>query len=449
MAGLFNSIETIINQIISPLNWIMLFLIIGGGIYLTIISRAKPLIRIVSGFKLMLRKDSSSIGISRFQALSAVLAATVGLGNISGVSIAINQGGPGVLVWMWVTALIGASIKFFSASLAVNLRIKDEHGDYLGGPMYYMSLGIKKWGRPLAIWFSIAGLIGVLPAFTANQLTQSYIDVLNPNEFLNIGDIGWKLLIGIVFTILTSFVIFGGLKSIVKVTSGLVPIMVILYFILGVYILISNIDAVPSTFYLIFKEAFNLNTMVQGGFWGLVLIGIRRAVFSSESGVGLAPIYHGQSSTKHGTDEGLVGMLGPILDTILVCTITGLIIIISGAYLESDLNGIVLSLEAFRRLFFGFGDYLLIVMISIFGISTLFTYSYYGVKCYGFLTTPKKGKYYNIIYVAAIIVSSILTVEIVIGLIDIAFALMAIPNMIAIIYLSKIVTKEMKSRSWI
>jgi AGCS family alanine or glycine:cation symporter len=449
MVGLFNSIETIINQIISPLNWIMLFLIIGGGIYLTIISRAKPLIRIVSGFKLMLRKDSSSIGISRFQALSAVLAATVGLGNISGVSIAINQGGPGVLVWMWVTALIGASIKFFSASLAVNLRIKDEHGDYLGGPMYYMSLGIKKWGRPLAIWFSIAGLIGVLPAFTANQLTQSYIDVLNPNEFLNIGDIGWKLLIGIVFTILTSFVIFGGLKSIVKVTSGLVPIMVILYFILGVYILISNIDAVPSTFYLIFKEAFNFNTMVQGGFWGLVLIGIRRAVFSSESGVGLAPIYHGQSSTKHGTDEGLVGMLGPILDTILVCTITGLIIIISEAYLESDLNGIVLSLEAFRRLFFGFGDYLLIVMISIFGISTLFTYSYYGVKCYGFLTTPKKGKYYNIIYVAAIIISSILTVEIVIGLIDIAFALMAIPNMIAIIYLSKIVTKEMKSRSWI
>ena len=449
MVDLLNSLEAIINQIISPLNWVMLFLIIGGGIYLTVISKANPLIRIISGFKLMLRKDSSSIGISRFQALSAVLAATVGLGNISGVSIAINQGGPGVLVWMWVTALIGATIKFFSASLAVNLRIKDENGDYLGGPMYYMSLGIKKWGRPLAIWFSIAGLIGVLPAFTANQLTQSYIDVLNPNQFLNLGNIGWKLIIGIVFTILTSFVIFGGLKSIVKVTSGLVPIMVILYFILGIYILISNMDVVPSTFYLIFSEAFNLNTIVQGGFWGLVLIGIRRAVFSSESGVGLAPIYHGQSTTKKGTDEGLVGMLGPILDTILVCTITGLIIIISGAYLESDLNGIVLSLEAFRRLFFGFGDYLLIVMISIFGISTLFTYSYYGVKCYGFLTTPKKGKYYNIIYVAAIIVSSILTVEIVIGLIDIAFALMAIPNMIAIIYLSKLVTKEMKSRSWI
>jgi len=449
MVDFFSTIETIISQIISPLNWIMLLLIIGGGIYLTVISKANPLMRIVSGFKLMIRKDSSSIGISRFQALSAVLAATVGLGNISGVSIAINQGGPGVLVWMWVTALIGATIKFFSASLAVNLRMKDDNGEYLGGPMYYMSLGIKKWGRPLAIWFSIAGLVGVLPAFTANQLTQSYIDVLNPNEFINLGIFGWKLLIGIVFTILTSFVIFGGLKSIVKITSGLVPLMVILYFMLGIYILISNIDAVPSTFYLIFSEAFNFNTIVQGGFWGIVLIGIRRAIFSSESGVGLAPIYHGQSATKQGTDEGLVGMLGPILDTILVCTITGLIIIISGAYLESDLNGIVLSLEAFRRLFFGFGDYLLIVMISIFGISTLFTYSYYGVKCYGFLTTPTQGKYYNIIYVTAIIISSILTVEIVIGLIDIAFALMAIPNMIAVIYLSKIVTKEMKSRSWI
>ena len=449
MTSLFDSIENFINLIIVPLNWAMLFLIIGGGIYLTFISRANPLMKISQGFNLLLKKDNSSIGISRFQALSAVLAATVGLGNISGVSIAIHQGGPGVLVWMWITALIGATIKFFSCSLAVSLRSKDKSGNYLGGPMYYMTLGIKKWGRPLAIWFSVAGLVGVLPAFTANQLTQSYIDVLNPNDFLNIGNGYWKLIIGIVFTILTSFVIFGGLKSIVKVTSGLVPIMVVLYFLLGIFILISNASVVPSTFALIFNEAFNFNTMVQGGFWGLVLIGIRRAVFSSESGVGLAPIYHGQSTSKKGTDEGLVGMLGPILDTILVCTITGLIIIISGAYLESDLNGIVLSLEAFRRMFFGFGDYILIIMISVFGISTLFTYSYYGVKCYGFLTKPEKGKYYNFVYIGAIIISSILTVEIVIGLIDVAFALMAIPNMIAIIYLSKIVTNEMKERSWI
>ena len=290
MLELFDTIENYINQIIIPLNWLMLVLIIGGGIYLTFISKANPLIKINQGFRLLLKKDNSAVGISRFQALSAVLAATVGLGNISGVSIAIHQGGPGVLVWMWVTALIGATIKFFSCSLAVSLRGKDENGDYLGGPMYYMTLGIKKWGKPLAIWFSIAGLVGVLPAFTANQLTQSYIDVINPNAMLDIGNSNWKLIIGVIFTILTSVVIFGGLKSIVRVTSGLVPIMVILYFILGLFILVSNANVVPSTFLLIFSEAFNFNTMVQGGFWGLVLIGIRRAVFSSESGVGLAPV---------------------------------------------------------------------------------------------------------------------------------------------------------------
>ena len=279
MLELFDTIENYINQIIVPLNWLMLVLIIGGGIYLTFISRANPLIKINQGFRLLLKKDNSAVGISRFQALSAVLAATVGLGNISGVSIAIHQGGPGVLVWMWVTALIGATIKFFSCSLAVSLREKDENGDYLGGPMYYMTLGIKKWGKPLAIWFSIAGLVGVLPAFTANQLTQSYIDVINPNAMFDIGNSNWKLIIGVIFTILTSVVIFGGLKSIVRVTSGLVPIMVILYFILGLFILVSNANVVPSTFLLIFSEAFNFNTMVQGGFWGLVLIGIRRAVF--------------------------------------------------------------------------------------------------------------------------------------------------------------------------
>ena len=315
--------------------------------------------------------------------------------------------------------------------------------------MYYMKTGIKKYGKTLAIWFSIAGLFGVLPAFTANQLTQSYIDVLNPSQLIDLGDFWWKLIIGISLTILTSLVIFGGLKSIVKVTSGLVPFMVVVYFLIGLFILISNYSIVPSTFKLIFVNAFDFNSAVVGGFWGLILIGIKRAVFSSESGVGLAPIYNGQSTTTRSTDEGLVAMLGPILDTILICTITGLIIIISGAYEVQELNGIVLTLEAFRRLFFGFGDYLLIFMISVFGISTLLTYSYYGVKCYGFLTKPEKGKYYNIIYIIAIIFSALATVEIVIGIIDIAFALMAIPNMIAILYLGKHITKEMKERSWI
>ena len=192
-----------------------------------------------------------------------------------------------------------------------------------------------------------------------------------------------------------------------------------------------------------------METAVTGGFWGLVILGVRRAVFSNESGVGNAPMYHGQSQSSKGTDEGLVAMLGPLLDTVLVCTITGLIVIISGAYQMPNLNGIVLTLEAFRRLFFGFGDQLLLLMVFVFGISTLFTYSYYGVKCFGFLTKRKWGNYYNYFYVGSIVFSALVTVEVVIGIIDLAFALMCIPNMIAVIYLAKQVKSEMRERKWL
>jgi len=441
-------IENILNQLISSLEWFMLIAVLGGGIYLCIVSKLYPLTKIKFAFKLLLSKNKNK-GISRFQALSAVLAATVGLGNISGVAIAIHMGGPGVLVWMWVTAIIGMIIKFYSCSLSVQIRKLNDDGTILGGPMYYMSLGIKNWGKFLAIFFSIAGLFGVLPAFTANQLTQTYINVINPNDYISLGDFQWKLITGIILAIISSFVIFGGLKKIVKVTSSLVPLMVGLYFFMGLFILSYNYNLVVPTFKLIFIEAFNINTLVTGGLWGLIILGVRRAVFSNESGVGNAPMYHGQSQSKLGTNEGLVAMLGPLLDTILVCTITGLIVIISGAYLDESLNGIVLTLEAFRLLFFGFGDELLMLMVFVFGISTLLTYSYYGVKCFGFLTNIKYGHFYNYLYIFTIILSSVVTVELVIGLIDLSFALMTIPNMVAIIYLSKKVNKEMIKRSWI
>ena len=441
-------IENILNQLISSLEWVMLIAVLGGGIYLCFASKLYPLTKIKSAFNLLLSKNENK-GISRFQALSAVLAATVGLGNISGVAIAIHMGGPGVLVWMWVTAIIGMIIKFYSCSLSVQIRKLNDDGTILGGPMYYMSLGIKNWGKFLAVFFSIAGLFGVLPAFTANQLTQTYINVVNPNDYISLGDFQWKLITGIILALISSFVIFGGLKKIVKVTSSLVPLMVGLYFFMGLFILSYNYDLVFPTFKLIFIEAFNINTVVTGGLWGLIILGVRRAVFSNESGVGNAPMYHGQSQSKLGTDEGLVAMLGPLLDTILVCTITGLIVIISGAYLDESLNGIVLTLEAFRLLFFGFGDELLMLMVFVFGISTLLTYSYYGVKCFGFLTKIKYGYLYNYLYIITIILSSVVTVELVISLIDLSFALMTIPNMIAIIYLSKSVNKEMIKRSWI
>ena len=447
MVEWISDLESLLQDLIKPLEWIMLFAIMGGGLYLGFQSRGYPLLKIKKAFELLFSKNENK-GISRFQALSAVLAATVGLGNISGVAIAIHMGGPGVLVWMWITAVIGMIIKFYSCALSVQLRQMESDGKPLGGPMYYMKIGMKKWGKSLAVWFSVAGLFGVLPAFTANQLTQTFVNVIDPNAYINIGDFQWKLIIGILLSISSGFVIFGGLSSIVKVSSNLVPLMVGLYFFMGLFMILSNFEEVIPTFKLIFFEAFNLKTAVTGGFWGLIILGVRRAVFSNESGIGNAPMYHGQSQSQKGTNEGLVAMLGPLLDTVLVCTITGLVVIISGAYKVEGLNGIVLTLEAFRRLFFGFGDILLLLMVFVFGISTLFTYSYYGVKCFGFLTKVRWGKYYNYFYVGSIIFSALVTVEVVIGIIDLSFALMCIPNMIAVVYLSSFVKIEMKERKW-
>ena len=438
--------STLLNRLIGSLEWVMLILILGGGLFLFIQSKGFALFHVKKGFSLLFQKEDEK-GISSFEALSAVLASTVGLGNISGVAIAIYMGGPGVLIWMWITACLGAIIKFYSSTLAVMLREKETDGSPLGGPMYYMRLGIPKYGKALGIGFSIAGLFGVLPAFTANQLTQTVMQVVQPNKYLSLGIVNWTIILGLLFMVISGWVILGGLQKIVRVTTKLVPLMVLLYFSMGLFILIDNYSLIPSALDSIFKEAFNLDTAVTGGFWGLVLLGIRRAVFSNESGVGNAPMYHGQSQRKNPLEEGLVAALGPLLDTVLVCSITGIIIIISGVYLDHELNGITLTLAAFNQLFFGIGDELLLIMVLIFGISTLFTYSYYGVKCLDFLTGKKWGFMYNYIYLASIVFSAIATVDLVIGIIDLSFALMCIPNMISILFLSKKVNDRIKTFS--
>ena len=419
----------------------MLILIIGGGVFLFFHSKGFPLKKVRKGFSLLLKKNSEK-GISRFEALSAVLASTVGLGNISGVAIAIHMGGPGVLVWMWITALLGCVIKFYSCTLSVKLRKKELNGDPLGGPMYYMTMGMPRYGKFFANWFCVAALFGVLPAFTANQLTQTIVQVIYPPVTSAVDSLIYKGSFGLLLILVSGWVILGGLKKIVKITSKLVPLMVILYLLMGGWVVLDNITQIPYVLKTIIFSAFDFKTMYVGGFWGLVLLGIRRAVFSNESGIGNAPMYHGQSQTKNSVNEGLVASLGPILDTILVCSITGVVIITSGSYLDSKLNGILLTLDSFNRLFYGLGDKFLVFMVIVFGITTLFTYSYYGVKCLDFLTKKKYGFIYNYVYLVSIFFSAISSVNFVISLIDLSFALMAIPNMISVIYLSKIVKKE-------
>ncbi|NNC60711.1 MAG: sodium:alanine symporter family protein [Eudoraea sp.] len=433
----------ILNDFLSGLipytEWPMFILLIGGGLFLVFYSRFLPYrffghaIAITSGKY----DDKNAKGdVSSFQALSAAVAATVGLGNISGVAIAIHDGGPGVVFWIWITALIGMCIKFYSCSLAIMYRGTDSDGKLQGGPMFYITQGMGSKARPLAVFFCICGLFGFLGVFTANQFTETFMSVVDPVETLYAtSEFNWKLGIGVILAIITSFVIFGGLTKIAKVASAIVPFMVLVYLAAVIVVMAMNSELVWPSLKMIITEAWDFKTVVTGGFWGLVIIGIRRAMFSNEAGLGSAPMYHGQSKNDEPIKEGLVAMLGPFIDTIMVCTFTAVVIILSGAYLE-DGSGIVMTLNAFRKTLFGYGDELLMLIVTAFALSTLFTYSYYGVKSLSFLSNARIGKWYNVYFVIMIVFAAVASLDLVKNLIDLSYALMVIPNMIAVLYLA-------------
>jgi len=433
------AINDFLSAAIPYTEWPMFLLLIGGGLFLVFYSGFKPYRYFGHALAITAGKydDKNAKGdVSSFQALSAAVAATVGLGNISGVAIAIHDGGPGVVFWIWVTALIGMSIKYYSCSLAIMYRGKDSDGHLQGGPMFYITQGMGAWARPLAVFFCICGLFGFLGVFTANQFTETFMTVVRPTEtLLDTSEFNWKLGIGLALAVITSFVIFGGLSKIAKVASAIVPFMVLLYLLAVIVVMANNADQVLPALKMILTEAWNFKSMATGGFWGLVIIGIRRAMFSNEAGLGSAPMYHGQSRNEQPIKEGLVAMLGPFIDTILVCSFTAVVIILSGAYLE-DGSGIVMTLNAFRKTLFGWGDELLMLIVTAFALSTLFTYSYYGVKSLSFLTSARIGKWYNVYFVVMIIFAAVASLELVKNLIDLSYALMVIPNMIAVLWLS-------------
>ncbi|WP_088339548.1 alanine/glycine:cation symporter family protein [Robiginitalea sediminis] len=419
--------------------WPMFVLLIGGGLFLVVYSRFLPYRFFRHALAITAGKydDKKAEGeVSSFQALSAAVAATVGLGNISGVAIAIHDGGPGVVFWIWMTALIGMCIKYYSCSLAIMYRGVDSDGKPQGGPMFYITRGLGPKARPLAIFFSICGLFGFLGVFTANQFTETFMSVVRPSETLYAtSDFNWQLSIGILLAVITSFVIFGGLKKIARVASAIVPFMVLLYLAAVLVVMGMNAGQVWPALKMILTEAWNFKSVVTGGFWGLVIIGVKRAMFSNEAGLGSAPMYHGQSRNNEPIREGLVAMLGPFIDTIMVCTFTAVVIILSGAYLE-DGSGIVMTLNAFQKTLFGWGDELLMLIVTAFALSTLFTYSYYGVKSLSFLTNARIGQWYNVYFVLMIVFAAVASLELVKNLIDLSYALMVIPNMIAVLLLA-------------
>ena len=378
--------------------------------------------------------------ISHFEALATALAATVGMGNIAGVAVAITIGGPGAVFWMWVSGLIGMCTKFFSCTLAILYRGKDSAGEVQGGPMYFIVEGLGKRWKPLAAFFSAAGLIGALPAFNVNQLTQAIRDIVLIPAGVTTGDES-NMITGLILLVITSIVILGGLSRISRTTAKLVPFMVALYFMSVIAILIVNASEVPTYLGLIFTDAFAAHNykgepMLGGVLGALIVLGIKRGAFSNEAGIGTAPMAHGAAKTKEPVREGLVAMLGPFIDTLIVCTLTALAILTTGVWKSTESNGVTLTANAFSEALPGVGPYILMLCIAIFSISSLFSYSYYGSKCAGFLFGAHNRHLYNYFYLGSILAGAVLSLDTVINIIDGTFALMAIPTMLATVILA-------------
>ena len=387
--------------------------------------------------------------ISHFQALTTALSSTIGMGNVAGVAVAISIGGPGAVFWMWISAVVGMSTKFFTSTLAIMYRGKDSAGELQGGPMYFIMEGLGKSWKPLAVLFSICGLVGALPVFNVNQLTQAINDILLKPNGVEVG-FSTNLVIGLVLVGITAIVILGGLNRISKTAARLVPSMVLLYFFSVLIILVVNIEVVPKYFSMIFTDAFAAgnfkgDSFLGGVVGGLILLGIKRGAFSNEAGIGTAPLAHGAAKTDEPVREGLVAMLGPAIDTLIVCTLTALAILVTGVWETTADNGVSLTASAFGEAMPGFGRYLLLICIAVFSISSLFSYSYYGSKCMSFLIGAHRKHYYNYLYIVSIILGATTSLSAMINLIDGTFALMAIPTMTATLILAPKVIKEFKS----
>lgn len=427
----------------------LLILLTGGGLYLLIYSRFLPFRYLGHSLQVLRGKYDNPDDpgeINHFKALSTALSSTIGMGNIAGVAVAIAIGGPGAMFWLWISAIIGMATKFFTNTLAVMYRGKDSEGKLQGGPMYFITEGLgKKWWA-LAAFFSVAGLVGALPVFNVNQLTQAINYILLTPSGIEV-TFYTNLVIGIILAAITGIVIYGGLERISNTVSKLVPVMVGLYFISVLVILFVNIEHVPEYLGLIFTDAFAAESysgepFLGGMIGGLIILGIRRGAFSNEAGIGTAPMAHGAAKTTEPVREGLVAMLGPAIDTLVVCTLTGLAILVTGVWRTTDVNGVSLTAAAFDASIPFYGNYLLLICIAIFSVSSLFSYSYYGTKCLSFLIGAERKHYYNYFYVLSILIGATTSLSMMINLIDGFFALMAIPTMTATLIMSPRVLKE-------
>ena len=416
-----------------------LILILGTGIFLSLGLKGFTLTYIAVAFKQLFSKeeDSSSGEISSFQSLTTALSATVGTGNIAGVATAIFVGGPGAIFWMWVSAVFGMATKFAEAFLAIKYREKNEHGETIGGPMYYIKNGLTSKFIVFAYLFATAGMIAALGIGNGVQV-NSVSQVIN-NEF------GFSTFsIGIVIAILVALVILGGIKSIGNITSKLVPVMSLVYILGGLLIIILNSSQVGYVFNLIVTSAFT-STAATGGFagatvWRALRYGVARGVFSNEAGLGSSPIAHAAAKTNNPVKQGMISMLEPLIDTLIVCTITAFVILMSNQWV-GEINGAVLTVASFENLLAN-GKYIVIFGLILFSFSTIIGWSYYGEKCVEFLFGSGVIIYYRILWIVIIPVAASIELNLMWLIADIMNGLMSIPNLIALILLAPVIFRQ-------
>ena len=431
----------------------LFFLLIGGGLFFLFYSKLAPLRFYGKAIAALRVKDESAAGqISSFEALTSAIAATVGMGNIAGVAVALSIGGAGAIFWMWISAVAGMATKFFEGTIAVMYKGKDDAGEVQGGPMYMITEGLGKKWKALAVFFSVFGLVGTLCIMQSNQLTESVTSLFFAPEQ---NTVALRMLIGIIICVIVSFVVLGGIHRISRIATRLVPTMVALYFLLVFYILVRHIGLVPGVFRDIFVGAFTPRGALGGGIGSIIMIaltGVRRAALVNEAGVGTASMMHGASRNNEPVREGLVAMTGPSIDSGLVCTLTALAILTGSAINPSivptgsgmgSMEGLRYALNAFRAAIPGVGDYLLFAIVILFAFSTMFSYSYYGQKCTGFLFGARYAKYYNYFFLAMLVVAAIIPLKVAVSLIDAAYALMAFPTMLTLFLLAPKARREM------
>ncbi len=440
----------LIQQLVGQINGIvwgvpMLVMILGIGIYLNIGLKFMPLFNIGRAFKLLWggrkSEQDDSGEIPPFQALMTALSATVGTGNIAGVATAVFIGGPGALFWMWMTALLGMATKYAEAVLAVKFREKDANGSFVGGPMYYIKNGMgQKWAW-LGTLFAVFGTFACFGIGNGVQI-NSIAQVMETTFAFP------PLLVGIVVMLLSGAVLLGGIKRIGAFAGALVPIMGVAYVACGVLILLMNVDQIAGAFTLVIEHAFT-PTSAQGGFagatvWMAIRFGVARGVFSNEAGLGSAPIAHATAQTNDPVRQGLIAMLGTFIDTILICTITGLVIIISGQWTGGE-SGAALTSAAFGQVLPGFGSYLVAVSLAIFAFTTIVGWSVYGERCASYLFGTKAVMPFRVIFVLVLPIGATMELNFVWLLSDTLNAMMAIPNLIALGVLSPVVYAATKS----